>query len=72
MSSLPPCPQCKSEFTYEDGDNFVCPECAHEWPRVAAAEEQKVVEDDVDEDALAYIKAKRRVVELQKARKQKY
>ncbi|HQX08765.1 MAG TPA: alkylphosphonate utilization protein, partial [Zoogloea sp.] len=29
MSSLPPCPQCKSEFTYEDGDNFVCPECAH-------------------------------------------
>ena len=45
MSSLPPCPQCKSEFTYEDGDNFVCPECAHEWPRVAAAEEQKVVRD---------------------------
>lgn len=31
-----------------------------------------MVEDDVDEDALAYIKAKRRVVELQKARKQKY
>jgi len=29
----PTCPQCKSEFTYEDGANFVCPECAHEWPQ---------------------------------------
>ncbi len=37
MSTLPPCPQCQSEYTYEDGDNYVCPECAHEWPRVAAA-----------------------------------
>ncbi|WP_321846124.1 zinc ribbon domain-containing protein YjdM [Paraburkholderia bannensis] len=36
MSTLPACPQCNSEFTYEDGDNFVCPECAHEWPRQAA------------------------------------
>jgi len=31
MSSLPPCPQCRSEFTYEDGGNYICPECAHEW-----------------------------------------
>jgi protein PhnA len=37
MSTLPPCPQCASEYTYEDGDNFVCPECAHEWPKLAAA-----------------------------------
>ncbi|MBB3260933.1 protein PhnA [Paraburkholderia bannensis] len=36
MSTLPACPQCNSEFTYEDGDNLVCPECAHEWPRHAA------------------------------------
>jgi protein PhnA len=20
------------ENTYQDGDNFVCPDCAHEWP----------------------------------------
>jgi protein PhnA len=33
MSSLPPCPKCKSEYTYEDRDNLVCPECAHEWPK---------------------------------------
>ncbi len=37
MSTLPKCPSCSSQYTYEDGDNYVCPECAHEWP-VAAAE----------------------------------
>ena len=48
MSSLPPCPQCKSEYTYEDGELLVCPECAHEWSAAAAAEsggEQRVVRD---------------------------
>ena len=45
MSSLPKCPQCSSEYTYEDGDNYVCPECAHEWPKVAPVEEAKVVRD---------------------------
>jgi len=38
MSQLPPCPKCKSEYAYEDGERFVCPECANEWPKVAAAE----------------------------------
>lgn len=37
MSSLPPCPQCNSEYTYADGANYVCPECAHEWPTAVAA-----------------------------------
>ena len=36
MSSLPPCPQCQSAYTYEDGGQYVCPECAHEWPVQAA------------------------------------
>ena len=36
MSSLPKCPRCSSEFTYEDGALYICPECAHEWPRDAA------------------------------------
>ncbi|MEJ2692565.1 MAG: zinc ribbon domain-containing protein YjdM [Candidatus Thiodiazotropha sp.] len=31
MSSLPPCPACGSEYTYEDGNMLICPECAHEW-----------------------------------------
>ena len=33
MNSLPPCPQCHSEYTYEDRSLFVCPECAHEWSK---------------------------------------
>lgn len=47
MSSLPKCPKCSSEYTYEDGNMYVCPECAHEWAMVAAAEssEQRVVRD---------------------------
>ncbi len=31
MSTLPNCPECNSEYTYEDGHLYVCPECAHEW-----------------------------------------
>lgn len=30
-TALPNCPKCNSEYTYEDGTLFVCPECAHEW-----------------------------------------
>lgn len=31
MTNLPACPKCNSEFTYENGDIMVCPECFHEW-----------------------------------------
>lgn len=31
MANLPNCPKCNSQYTYEDGSLFVCPECAHEW-----------------------------------------
>lgn len=64
MSTLPPCPQCGSSLTYEDGANYVCPECAHEWPQAAAAEaapEARVVRDAVgnvlaDGDTVTVIK----------------
>ncbi|MBI3776391.1 MAG: alkylphosphonate utilization protein [Gammaproteobacteria bacterium] len=48
MSSLPKCPQCNSEFTYEDGNMYVCPECAHEWGKhavEASVNDQRVVRD---------------------------
>ncbi len=48
MSGLPKCPKCNSEFTYADGNIFICPECAHEWSATAAAEsadEKRVVKD---------------------------
>jgi len=64
VSTLPPCPQCNSEYTYEDGQNLVCPECAHEWSANAAeapADEGKVIKDSVgnvlqDGDTITVIK----------------
>ena len=48
MENYPNCPKCNSEYTYEDGSLFVCPECAHEWSKEsqAAAEEENVIEDE--------------------------
>ena len=45
--SFPPCPQCQSEYTYEDGGQYVCPECAHEWneTETPAADEGLNVKD---------------------------
>jgi len=48
MSALPNCPKCNSEYTYEDGSLFICPECAHEWTALAdqeSNEDQKIVKD---------------------------
>jgi protein PhnA len=63
---LPPCPKCNSALTYEDGPNYVCPECAHEWSRTAPVEAQtepaaRVVRDAVgnelkDGDTVTVIK----------------
>ncbi|HEY6643247.1 zinc ribbon domain-containing protein YjdM [Povalibacter sp.] len=64
MTDLPKCPQCNSEFTYEDHGMFICPECAHEWTTAAAetaTEEKRVIRDAVgnelqDGDAVTVIK----------------
>lgn len=61
MSNLPNCPKCNSEYTYEDGALFVCPECAHEWSGEETVEETKVVKDAngnvlQDGDAVTVIK----------------
>lgn len=48
MSSLPNCPKCNSEYTYEDGFLLICPECAHEW---SAAGEETEAEGKVVKDA---------------------
>src|SRR3989344_1038021 len=48
MSNFPQCPKCGSIYTYEDGNLYVCPECAHEWAQGAAeesAEQKRVVRD---------------------------
>lgn len=38
MSGLPNCPACGSEYTYQDGNLYICPECAHEWAIDASTE----------------------------------
>lgn len=40
MSQIPTCPKCSSEYAYEDGENYICPECGHEWSKTASAEEE--------------------------------
>lgn len=65
MSSLPPCPKCNSEYTYEDGALLICPECSHEWPLTgdgeAPAEGERIIKDSVgnllqDGDTITVIK----------------
>jgi protein PhnA len=63
MSNLPNCPKCHSEYTYEDGSLFVCPECAHEWNLESETEkeDQNIVKDSngnvlTDGDSITVIK----------------
>lgn len=41
--SIPSCPRCQSEYTYEDGNIIICPECGHEFSR--DAEDENVIKD---------------------------
>jgi protein PhnA len=29
------CPKCACEYAYQDGELWICPECAHEWSAVS-------------------------------------
>lgn len=63
--SLPPCPECASEFSYEMGDLLVCPECGHEWATTEPAtsdEAERVIKDAVgnvlaDGDTVSIVKS---------------
>ncbi|WP_135081897.1 zinc ribbon domain-containing protein YjdM [Terasakiella sp. SH-1] len=45
MNELPPCPQCTSPYTYEDGQILICPECAHEWSLTAETTDEAIIRD---------------------------
>jgi len=46
MEQLPKCPKCDSEYTYEDGNLYICPECAYEWSKDGeTSEETKIIVD---------------------------
>jgi protein PhnA len=40
MSDLPNCPACAGEYTYQDQDMLICPECGHEWQAGEPAESE--------------------------------
>ncbi|MCC2608067.1 zinc ribbon domain-containing protein YjdM [Planctobacterium marinum] len=60
--SFPPCPQCNSEYVYQDQDNLICPECAFEWNPTEVKEDEAINVKDangallVDGDKVTVIK----------------
>ena len=63
MSDFPNCAKCASEYTYEDRDMYVCPECAHEWSKndSTTSEESLIIKDSngnllQDGDSISIIK----------------
>ena len=54
--SLPKCPKCGSEYTYEDRSMLVCPECFYEWTLERNSEnEENIVKDANGNDAVIEI-----------------
>lgn len=54
MNSDLKCPRCACEHVYQDGNLWVCPECAHEWsqqPGAAASGAEGSDEHGVVRDA---------------------
>lgn len=48
----PKCPKCGSEYTYPDGNMWVCPTCSHEWVQAKnESEVEPVVVDSSIRDA---------------------
>ena len=48
MTTLPKCPKCGSEYTYQDGSMYICPECSHEWSADAqssGSDDDRVIKD---------------------------
>ncbi|SEN33696.1 alkylphosphonate utilization protein [Cryobacterium sp. TMT1-3] len=60
--TLPPCPECSSDLTYEMGSLLVCPLCAHEWSSEPVEDEQEAQVKDAfgtvlsDGDTVSIIK----------------
>ncbi|MFV0626428.1 MAG: zinc ribbon domain-containing protein YjdM [Alphaproteobacteria bacterium] len=46
--TTPICPKCESEYTYHDGNIFVCSACAHEW-------DEHTIPDDAVIDSLGNV-----------------
>ena len=53
MTAPTNCPKCNSENIYQDGNLWICPECAHEWSAYSnvAVQEEQPVDDGLIRDA---------------------
>ncbi len=59
--SLPACPKCGEDLTYQDGDLLICPMCTHEWTDGETGDDLPVIKDAVgnvlaDGDSVTVIK----------------
>ncbi len=59
--TLPPCPECRSAYTYQADALLTCPECGHEWQPGAAVDGAPEVRDSLgnllqDGDTVTVIK----------------
>lgn len=46
--TFPACPECNSEYTYQDQNIYICPACGHEW---SATEEDEASDELIVKDA---------------------
>lgn len=59
--TLPSCPKCNENYTYQDGALLICPMCSFEWEEVASESDMPVIKDAVgnvlsDGDSVTVIK----------------
>jgi protein PhnA len=53
MTAFPPCPACKSTYTYEMDGLLLCPECGHEWnPKEESVAENSLIVKDCNGNIL--------------------
>lgn len=68
--SLPPCPNCQSEYVYQDQNQLVCSMCAFEWNPEELAEGDVVNIKDAngtllsDGDKVTVIKDSSQVIKI--------
>ncbi|MFC7779946.1 zinc ribbon domain-containing protein YjdM [Pantoea sp. GCM10028869] len=53
MSTLPACPVCHADYTWQDGENLNCPSCGHIWAANADDASDGLVVRDANGNLLA-------------------
>lgn len=41
MNTMPKCPECGGEYTYQDGHLYICPTCFYEWTEESQREKEE-------------------------------